>query len=146
MRVLIALSAALSFLVIAPVSYMTFDTTPPYEYDAAGSYIVPRLTQAGHQITVHWRLRRVNRICPGTITRTIVDAVTGVRTTYDPVPAAGVIELADEELDRTFLLPQGIASGRKLYYSDGAYGCNPLQRYWSPLRVRTPTLEFEILP
>lgn len=146
LKILTAFSALLSFLVIAPVSYMSFDTEPPYVYDKDGSYIVPERTHAGHQITVHWKLRRVNRICPGFITRNIVDAETGVRVMYDPVPATQSVVQGDSELNRAFLLPSGIGPGRKLYYSEGAYGCNLLQRLWKPLQLRTPTLEFEILP
>lgn len=144
MKTIMSTITVFSLLVVAPVSYMAFDTQPPYVYDAVSSYVVPRQTLAGHQITVHWKLASVNRVCPGVITRNIVDARTGVRVTYDPVPAAGSFD--DHELDRTFFLPQGITPGPKLYYADGAYGCNLLQRYWRPLVVRTPSLAFEILP
>lgn len=146
MRTILSISALFSLLVIVPVSYMTFDTDPPYVYEPApSSYVIPHQTQAGHQITVHWKLVRVNRVCVGLITRYIVDKHTGVRVTYDPVPAAGALETTDTSLDRTFFLPQGIAPGPKLYFADGIYGCNLLQRYWKPLVVRTPTLEFDIL-
>ena len=145
MRLATTTSAIVS-VVIAWVTFMTFDTTPPYEYDAGSSYVIPSKTQAGHQVTVHWKLSRVNRVCPGTVTRSVVDAVTKVRITYDPALAAQSVVPGDDELNRTFLLPSGISPGKKLYYADGSYGCNLLQRWWKPLVVRTPTLEFEILP
>jgi hypothetical protein len=145
MRAITIAVAAISLLVIAPTVYMLADDQPPYEYDVENSYVVPRQTRAGHQVTVHWKLSRINRVCPGVIIRTIVDALTGVRTTYDPAPAATTIDLMDNELNRTFLLPSGITPGSKWYYSDAEYACNPLQRFY-PLKERTPRLSFDILP
>jgi len=140
---MIAVSAAFSVLVVAPVSYMLFDNQPPYEYDADNSYVIPARTPAGRQMLVHWKFSRVNRICVGSITRYIVDKDTGVRVSYDPTPAAKNINEGDSALDRTFFLPPDTVPGKKWYYADGEYACNPLQHLY-PLRVRTPRLSFEV--
>lgn len=145
MRSIIIASAAVSFLAIAPIAYMAADNEPPYEYDAASSYIIPSHTPSGRQLTVHWRLKRVNRVCRGSVTRTIVDEVSGSRTTYDPTPSASNIEVGDVELDKSFYLPPNISPGPKVYYADSEYECNPLQHLY-PLRVRTPRLHFEVVP
>lgn len=131
-------------IILGALAFMSADTTPPYEYDVAESYVIPEQTQAGHQLTVHWKIK-VNRICPGTIVRTIVDTKTGIRVSYDPTPAANTLETVDHELNRTFMLPTGIPPGAKWYYSDGDYACNLLQRFY-PLHVRTPRLPFTVLP
>lgn len=143
MRFTVILVALLTLLVIAPMSYMIADTEPPYEFDAEQSYVIPSKTAAGHQIVVHWHIIRVNRVCPGMITRYIVDDRTMTKISYDAVPSARQVELGARELNRTFLLPSGIQPGKKWYYSEGYYACNPLQHFY-PLIVRTPRLSFEV--
>jgi hypothetical protein len=127
--------------VIAPLVYMLADNTPPYEYDAAKSYVVPSPTPSGQQLTVHWEFKVINRVCIGSVTRVIVDVKTKTRITYDPSSAARTIEFGDKYLDRTFFLPPLITPGEKEYYSEGEYACNPLQKFY-PLRVTTPRLTF----
>jgi hypothetical protein len=124
------------------IAYLLADNQPPYVYDAEQSYVIPSHTSPGHQVAVHWSIK-VNRLCPGSIVRTIVDARTGARTSYDPTPAILTIETTDTVLDRTFLLPQGMGLGRKIYRANAEYVCNPLQRIW-PLKVQTPDLLFEV--
>lgn len=133
-----------SLLIVAPAAYMVADRTPPYEYDASRSYIIPLITLTGRQMTVHWQFKRVNRICAGSITRYVVDDKTKTRFSYDPTPAASTIDIGEDHLDRTFFLPQGIPPGKKWYYADAEFACNPLQRLY-PLRVRTPRLSFEVI-
>ncbi len=140
---MIILSAVVSVFVITPLAYMFADNQPPYEYGMDGSYVVPQHTQSGHQLRVHWKLKKVNRICIGSITRVIVDDVTGFKISYDPTPATKNIDMEDGTLDRTFYLPPLISPGRKWYYSDAEFACNLLQRLY-PLRVRTPRLGFEV--
>lgn len=139
-----AVSAAVSMFIIAPLAYMVADTQPPYEYDAEMSYIIPAKTQKGHQVTVHWKFSKVNRYCPGWVTRSVVDQQTGARVTYDPRPVSSKSNVDNDGLDRTFFLPQGITPGLKWYYADAEFACNPLQHIY-PLRVRTPRLSFEVL-
>ncbi len=142
MKYVVALVAVMSTL-LAPLVYMLADNQPPYVYDAEQSYVVPSRTTTGRQITVHWKLKQINRVCPGSITRYIVDDETGLRLSYDPTAAAKTIEVGDDYLDRTFYLPHGISPGKKWYYSEGDYSCNPLQ-YFYPLRTRTPRISFEV--
>lgn len=139
-----------SLLIVAPFTAMMLDNDPPYVYDVTGSYLIPEKTQAGHQITVHWKFSKINRVCAGDVQRTIVDARSGARTTYDPVPVALMSTMTrsinDEYLDRTFALPSGIVPGPKIYRANAEYFCNWLQRFWRPLKVQTPDLFFEVLP
>ena len=142
-RAVVILSAVLSTFVFAPLAYMLADNQPPFEYDASRSYVVPSKTPAGRQMTVHWKFSKVNRLCPGYVTKIVVDQTTGVRTLYDPTPAARVIDEDSMTLDKTFYLPPTITEGKKWYYSEAEYACNPLQHVY-PLRVRTPRLSFEV--
>jgi hypothetical protein len=145
LRVLLVVLGIFSFAVIAPLAYMLADTTPPYEYDEENSYVIPSSTRAGKQMTVHWRFRKFNRVCVGVITRHVVDQETTVRFSYDPTAAAITEELSpgNMSLNRTFFLPPNIMPGKKWYYADAEFACNPLQRFY-PLRVRTPRLSFEV--
>lgn len=144
MKKIIAFSAIISFFWIAPLAYMYFDNQPPYEYDISNSYITPSKPHAERQVTVHWAFKSVNRICPGSIVRYIIDAQNKTKITYDATPAALSIDLKDLSLDRTFMLPPNVTIGPKIYRSEGFYICNPLQHFW-PLRVSTPDLHFEIV-
>lgn len=143
MKYIVALVWFVTLTIIAPLSYMIADNQPPYEYDSESSYIIPVRTGAGQQITVHWKFARINRVCLGTITRYIVDQHTNARISYDPTAAAVTIEFGMDYLERTFYLPQGVAPGKKWYYAEGSYACNPLQRFY-PLVTRTPRLSFEV--
>lgn len=126
------------------LGYLIADNQPPYVYFADASYVKPSVTQKGHQVEVYWKLK-VNRICPGHIIRSIVDEKTGVKFSYDPYPAISAIKIEDDHLSRTFLLPEGISPGKKIYRANAEYACNLLQRFW-PLKVQTPDLYFEIVP
>lgn len=143
-RFITATSAVLTAVLVVPIAYMLADNVPPYEYDAARSYVVPMKVPPGGQMAVHWEFKKINRVCTGSITRYIVDQETEVRFSYDPTPAASTIELNDHSLDRTFFLPPNISPGKKWHYVDAEFACNPLQRLY-PLRVRTPRLPFEVL-
>jgi hypothetical protein len=123
-------------------AYLLADNQPPYVYIVDESYVIPSHVSPGHQVAVHWSIK-VNRLCPGSIVRTIVDARTGARVSYDPTPAILTIESGDTALDRSFLLPDGIRPGNKIYRANAEYICNPLQRIW-PLKVQTPDLFFEV--
>lgn len=136
--VLMALTGALVF--------MWFDTTPPYEFDADKSYVIPQKAEEGMQIRVVWKVKKLNRFCPGTNLRTLFDPVTKVKLAiYDPVPVAARFELGEDSfLIRTFLLPKELIPGKVGYRATQSYVCNPLQHFW-PLVVTTPDLFFEIV-
>lgn len=143
MRAALIAVAHISLLVVAPLAYMLADNQPPYVYDASKSYVKPEKTASGKQVTVHWHLARINRVCVGTIVRYIVDQHTNARISYDPTAAAATIEVGMNYLERTFFLPQEMTPGKKWYYAEGSYACNPLQRFY-PLVTRTPRLSFEV--
>lgn len=126
------------------VAFMAADNQPPYEYDAANSYVVPSPANDGEQITVKWKLSKVNRVCPGSNRRMLFDPKTKVLlATYDPTPAAFSASLVDGYLNRTFLLPRGaLPSGEIGYRATVHYECNLFQKYVRPLVVTTPDLIF----
>lgn len=144
MRSVLVFSIVVSFFLIAPIAYMTADNAPPYVYDVKNSYVVPLRPRVQFQVTVHWALKRVNRVCPGFLVRYIIDADTMVKTTYDAIPVADNVDANATELNRTFLLSPNITPGPKIYRAEGFYSCNPLQHIW-PLRVVTPDLHFEVV-
>ena len=128
------------------VAFMAADNTPPYVYDAAGSYIVPTTAEDGGQITVKWKLKQVNRMCPGASRRVLFDKVTGViLASYDPTPAAISDSIKDGYLNRTFLLPRELLQpGEVGYRATVCYECNLFQKLARPLCVTTPDLSFWI--
>ena len=130
-------------IVFGAFGFMLADNQPPYVYDVSQSYVKPNPTIPGHQVEVFWKLKKINRICPGSNVRTIVDERTGASFSYDATPAMATIKFGDDHLSRTFLLPDGISTGRKIYRANLEYACNPLQRFW-PLKVQTPDLHFEV--
>ena len=125
--------------------FMWFDTTPPYEFDASQSEIIPKKVEAGMQIRVDWKVK-VNRICKGTNVRELFDPLTKARLAiYDPVLTASDTALeGDDHLIRTFLLPRQIASGPIGYRAHLLYKCNWLQNFF-PLEIDTPDLFFELV-
>lgn len=130
-------------LLLGGVAYMAADNQPPYDYIIEQSYVRPNPAHPGRQITVHWELK-INRICPGVIVRTIVDAKTKARVSYDPALALVTVRAGDTSLERTFFLPEEMLPGPKLYRANAEYICNPLNRIW-PLKVQTPDLYFEVI-
>ena len=127
------------------LAFMAADNQPPYEYDAANSYIVPSIANDGDQLTVRWKIK-VNRICPGSNSRVLFDRQTGVvLASYDPTPAAVSASIKDGYLNRTFLLPRGaLPSGEIGYRATVCYQCNLLQKFVKPLCVTTPELTFRV--
>jgi len=138
------LGSMLTF-VTAVLVFMWFDTTPPYEFDASQSRIIPQTAESGMQIRVDWKVK-VNRICSGTNTRELFDPISGARLAiYDPVPTASDAALEeDNHLIRTFLLPRRISKGPMGYRAHLQYKCNWLQRFF-PLEIDTPDLFFELI-
>lgn len=133
-------------IITGTLAFMWFDTTPPYEFDAGQSYVVPNKAEEGMQIRVVWKVKKLNRFCPGTNLRTLFDPVTKVKLAiYDPVPVAARFELGEDSfLVRTFLLPKELMAGKVGYRATQIYVCNPLQHIW-PLVVTTPDLFFEVI-
>jgi len=128
------------------IAFMWFDTTPPYEFDASQSKIIPSEAEAGMQIRVDWKVK-VNRVCGGMNTRELFDPVTKVRIAiYDPIATASIEELekGEQHLIRTFLLPRRMSKGPVGYRAHLQYKCNWLQNFF-PIEVTTPDLFFELV-
>ena len=129
------------------LAFMMADNEPPYEYDAERSFIVPSKAHDGEQVTVMWKLKTVNRICPGSNRRVLFDPTTRViLASYDPTPAAVSESIKDGYLNRTFLLPRALPAGLIGYRANVCYECNPFQRFIKPLCVATPELFFSVVP
>lgn len=124
------------------LAFMLADNQPPYSYIVEKSFVRPNPAHSGRQVTIHWEFK-INRLCPGAIVRTIVDARTKAKVSYDPTPALGTVAMGDTSLERTFFLPEEMLPGPKLYRANAEYICNPLHRIW-PLKVQTPDLAFEV--
>lgn len=125
-------------LLLGFLSFMVFDSAPPYEWD--GGEVHPDPAPDGAQISVCWKLR-INRICPGTIQRQIIDSRAEVHN-YDPVLAAAKEDVS-AHFCVTFALPLGLPRGPAKYRVHAAYACNPLQYVW-PIRVTTPEITFTL--
>lgn len=128
-------------------AFMAADTTPPYEYDAENSFIIPSTAHDGDQITVMWKIAKINRFCPGSNHRVLFDPKTRViLASYDPTSAAISESIKDGYLNRTFLLPRGaLPPGPIGYRANVCYECNLFQRFVKPLCVATPELLFRVV-
>lgn len=133
---------------LAWVVFMAADNTPPYEYDAEKSYIVPSKASDGDQITVMWKIKKTQRLCPGANNRVLFDPQTKViLASYDTTPASLTDSLKHGYLNRTFQLPRSVLPpGRVGYRATICYECNLFQKLAKPLCVTTPELFFEIVP
>lgn len=147
MRYVIVISTVIACL-FAWLTFMVFDNTPPYVYDVANSYIKPPSSDLGRQVTVYWKIERVNRVCPGILHRQLIDLETGVIVAdYDPIPTAPEGGIRDGYFPKTFLLPQEMNVSRPRmigYRTTGCYWCNPYQFWIRPLCVTTAILPFEV--
>ena len=126
--------------------YLIADTTPPYVFHKEGSSIIPPQGRGGDEMTVQWKVTH-NRTCPGTVSRRLVDPVTGVvLATYDPQPAArDGVKLGGDLLVKTFLLPRTLQTGMVGYQAQLSYTCNWLQKRFPDqfgINYTTPMLLF----
>ncbi len=124
------------------LAVMSLDNEPPYVWDASETSITPNPAKGGEMVTVNWKMT-INRICPGSSSRSLIDADTGmVIATYDATPVSAVIRTGDKSLIRTFQLPRGLPP-RVGYKSTICFRCNVLQALM-PLCVSTPTIKFRV--
>lgn len=145
MKILLFFIAAITSSIMGWFAFMAADNQPPYEYDLTASYIVPSVADEGSQITVKWKLAKINRVCPGSNQRTLFDPKTRViLASYDPTPAAIADSIKVGYLNRTFLLPSSLPSGEIGYRAKVCYECNLFQKFIRPLCVTTPELTFRI--
>jgi hypothetical protein len=146
MRFFLAACAMLLGSLLGWLSFMIADNVPPYEYDVANSHVIPSPAGDGEQITIMWKLSKVNRVCPGVVHRILYDPKTRVvLASYDPTPAAISSSIKDGYLNRTFLLPRGaLPSGMIGYKANVCYECNLYQKVVRPLCVATPDLIFQL--
>jgi hypothetical protein len=130
------------------IAFMAADNTSPYEYDAENSHIIPAKAADGDQITVMWKLKKINRFCPGSNNRVLFDPASKViLASYDATPTAIPSSIKHGYLNRTFQLPRStLPPGRIGYRGNICYECNLFQKLVKPLCITTPELFFEVIP
>ena len=129
--------------IVGPVAYFLSDRRLPYEY--LFGEVLPPMPAVGGQISIHWRVK-INRYCPGWVQRTIIDEH-GYRwyNIGGPVKNIMPVKRGDEaDVVNTLELPRMLSAGPATYLAHVTYHCNWLQRWFWPITVDTPALQFTI--
>lgn len=126
------------------VTVWSLDNEKPYTYYVRESYAIPSPAHEGESLTVCWKIRIKNRLCPGTNRRILFDPESRAAfTSYDPVPLAQSHDIRGDLLCRSFALPRRVLpTGPVGYRAHLSLRCNPLQYIW-PLEFDTPDLLFQ---
>lgn len=125
-------------------AWMMADNEPPYIYDQESSRIAPDPAPQGAMVTADWNLKKVNRVCPGTVQRFFRDANTKrMVATLDTTEVSRAVKVGDNSLPRSFQLPPNLPA-RVEYSALVCFECNPLQQRF-PLCIMTPTITFGVL-
>lgn len=126
------------------IAIMAADRTLPTEYISEPT-VTPDPVEDGGRVIVDLKVKR-NRTCPGTVQRTLYNAVTGdVIAFYDPIPSAfPAPSRSEQRLPKTFDLPEGLPS-RVIYEANVCFTCNLLQN-WFPICTRVPSVAFTVIP
>lgn len=128
------------------IAFMASDNLPPYVYDVERSKIIPDPALPGDQVIVMWKIKEINRTCPGVVRRMLFDPETRVMiATYDPSPSSLAEGAKDQYLNISFALPKRMPVGKIGYRAQVWYHCNLYQEYIRPLVINTPELFFEIM-
>jgi hypothetical protein len=126
------------------LGYWVLDDELPYDYHRINARIEPQPAIPGERVTVTWPIT-VRRLCPGTVHRSLRDAVTDRPVAqYDPVPSSLTVSMGDKEIAKVFQLPAELPPLVK-YEATVCFRCNPLQSIL-PICTRTPTLVFRVIP
>lgn len=149
------------FLIILPllggaayVGVLIGDRLPPYVHDYGT--ITPAQPNEGDQVNVEWKMKKVNRICPGWIQRQIYDRDGALACNYDIQPAIRREQLygqqtsgSPDRLSRSFTLCSRAIPGPAKYRAYTCYQCNWLQETF-PTKLSicgyTPDVDFMIGP
>lgn len=132
-----------SIFIVAPVTWMLLDRTPPYV--RTSGMIEPNEAMPGSTITVRWTLREI-RYCPLDHRRVTTRRVTdrnGIEHRYAPTSIDYDVD-KPMEIVRSVQLPANIVPGPATYHSETCYACNPFQEMW-PVCVTTPDIPFIIV-
>ena len=140
------------------IGLWAIDTQPPYEWDGPSSRVVPDPAPDGGRVTADWHLK-VNRICPAISQRRLSDPATRridsegnpiphsgkTVATYDATPGAVSVQVGENVMRRTFVLPRGLPS-QVAYASEVCFQCNPLQTIFPrSFCLTTPELIFNVV-
>lgn len=130
----------------AVFGFLAADNTHPFDYIAEGSYIKPPTGRPGEQVIVSWSVRQNRSICPGIVTRQLIDVNTKeVVAMYDPVFATRG-PVTNNRLNISFAMPKTIPTGWIGYRANLEYTCNWLQQAFPSFAIRyqTPMLLFKV--
>ena len=126
------------------VGWMALDDLLPTEYLEEGAKIVPNPVEDGGRVRVLIKVKR-NRMCPGTVYRTLRNAETGkIEAVYDPVPSMQASMMGDLMVTKTFELPEGLPPLMK-YQARICFHCNLLQNL-RPICTDAPDIFFRVIP
>lgn len=154
------IAAFVSCLIIAPLFWMALDRDPPYIRESGE--VVPAdpaecgllgesdsVINPGDCVTVKWRIAARRNCVPNTpnnVTRRIQDSEKVLHTIAPSKGVIGTTPKIPSQLNRHFQIPSGAASGRALYKSTACFACNPMQRFFWPICISMPDVEFDIHP
>lgn len=150
---LIALPFIPVALGVASIAVMLNDNVPPYVHDYGT--IFPENPREESQVTIDWKMKIVNRICPGWVQRQIYDRTGALACNYDLQPAIRREQLKSTRadgipntLDRSFMLCPAAKAGPATYRAYTCYQCNLLQEMYPSRSIcmYTPDVSFTIAP
>lgn len=114
--------------------------------------IAPQRAKPNSQISITYYGKR-NRLCDGTVTRTMIERCNGKVHSWVPSPsiASTQSDSPDGAVRRELTLPSGMMPSKDedemlvCYHVTTCYTCNPLQRVVWPICVPAPELRFWVI-
>ena len=138
-----ATAAIVSFVVVAPLTFMALERADPvtiHAQELSGDF------RPGGRITLTWSATAL-KYCEGSARARIISA-NGIVHEYDPLPTVIRSRSGERGTYRVeFVLPSNIDPGMARRESHVAYYCNPLHRWLNwPIRAVREYGPFEIKP
>lgn len=141
------LSAAIASPFAVILAYLVtaaLDRSPPVIYEDARplSDSVPQ----GGTIEVQFTVFRLRTGCDTDVKRWLTDAQ-GVRHSIPSFTVGPRVQLAGlDTYRRSITLPAAVAAGQAEYEVDLTYQCNLLHHLGWPIRIRSPSIRFQVTP
>ena len=129
------------------VAVMFQDNEPPHTY--VSGKITPDPAWPGARVTLDLTTTDGTRSCPGSVTRELFNDETGEHiVTYDPTPSAVAKQKSNNEVNKTFLLPETFKGAKRVRYEGRVcFRCNPLHTVFPDLVCTdTPKIVFGVIP
>lgn len=141
-RILAGATLCLAFIGSFWIVSMLLDRDPPVKYDGARA-LASSVPQGG-TLEVEFEVFR-SRICASNTKRWLVDSMLEQHSI--PQFTVGLRLLAGRETyRRTITIPQNAAVGPARYYVTLDYFCNVFHQMGFPIRVTSPSINFDITP